>query len=146
MNSGAIGPRLRPRSSSARISMAVDELPSPRLYGCGARLATGFRRELERSIDEYLACCKEDAVELRKPYSGELTVRVGSEFHGADSEVAAAGGMSIDPGSCDPCDRLPTPCPIHLARSAAQAASEHGEGVSARPTSESLESANKLTG
>ena len=32
----------------------------------------GIRREFERSIDEYLASCREDDVEPKKPFSGTL--------------------------------------------------------------------------
>lgn len=30
-----------------------------------------LRREFERSVDEYLAWCKEDGAEPRRPYSGD---------------------------------------------------------------------------
>ena len=52
------------------------------------------RQEFEGSFDEYIAWCKEDGVEPRTPYSGELTVRVGSELHG--TAAAAAEGMDIN--------------------------------------------------
>lgn len=56
----------------------------------------GLRREFERSIDEYLAWCEQDGVEPRKPFSGKLNVRLGSELHGAVAVAAAADGMSIN--------------------------------------------------
>ena len=56
--------------------------------------AKQLRREFERSIDEYLAWCEEDGVEPRKPFSGKLNVRLGSELHAA--VAAAARGMSIN--------------------------------------------------
>ena len=37
----------------------------------------GIRREFERSIDEYLASCR-DGVEPKKPFSGTLNLRLGS--------------------------------------------------------------------
>ena len=40
-----------------------------------------LRREFERSVDEYLKWCEEDGVEPRKPFSGKLNVRLGSELH-----------------------------------------------------------------
>ena len=57
--------------------------------------AKQLRLEFERSIDEYLAWCEEDGVEPRKPFSGKLNVRLGSELHAAVA-AAAARGMSID--------------------------------------------------
>ena len=36
----------------------------------------GVRREFERSVDEYLASCKEDGVEPREPLAGTLDLRL----------------------------------------------------------------------
>ena len=58
--------------------------------------AKQLRHEFERSIDEYLAWCEEDGVEPRKPFSGRLNVRLGSELHAAVAAAAAARGMSIN--------------------------------------------------
>ncbi len=58
--------------------------------------AKQLRREFERSIDEYLAWCEEDGVEPRKPFSGKLNVRLGSELHAAVAAAAAAREMSIN--------------------------------------------------
>lgn len=58
--------------------------------------AKQLRREFERSVDEYLAWCEEDGVEPRKPFSGKLNVRLGSELHAAVAAAAAARGMSIN--------------------------------------------------
>ena len=55
--------------------------------------ARELRREFERSIDEYLTWCEEDGVEPKRPFSGRLNVRPGSELHAA---VAAAKGVSIN--------------------------------------------------
>ena len=55
-----------------------------------------LRREFERSIDEYLAWCREDGVEPRRPFSGRLNVRLGSELHAAVAAAAAAKGVSIN--------------------------------------------------
>ena len=46
--------------------------------------------EFERSVDEYLKWCEEDGVEPRKPCSGKLSVRLGSELHAAVAAVARA--------------------------------------------------------
>ena len=58
--------------------------------------AKQLRREFERSINEYLAWCEEDGVEPRKPFSGKLNLRLGSELHGAVAAAAAAKGISIN--------------------------------------------------
>lgn len=58
--------------------------------------AKQLRREFERSINEYLAWCEEDGVEPRKPFSGKLNLRLGSELHGAVAAAAAAKGVSIN--------------------------------------------------
>ena len=47
----------------------------------GTTDARELRRELERSVDEYLGWCEEDGVAPRKPVSGQLDVRLGSEFN-----------------------------------------------------------------
>ena len=58
--------------------------------------ARELRREFERSVDEYLAWCEEDGVEPRRPFSGRLNVRLGSELHAAVAAAAAAKGVSIN--------------------------------------------------
>ena len=55
-----------------------------------------LRREFERSIDEYLAWCKKDGVEPKRPYSGKLNLRLGSELHAAVATAAAADRLSIN--------------------------------------------------
>ena len=58
--------------------------------------AKELRREFERSIDEYLAWCEEDGIEPRRPFSGRLNVRLGSELHAAVAAAAATKGVSIN--------------------------------------------------
>lgn len=58
--------------------------------------ARNLRREFQRSIDEYLAWCDEDGVQPRKPFSGELNVRLGSELHAAVAAAALTEGLSIN--------------------------------------------------
>ena len=58
--------------------------------------ARQLRQEFERSIDAYLAWCEEDGVEPRKPFSGKLNVRLGSELHAAVAAAASAQGMSLN--------------------------------------------------
>ena len=55
-----------------------------------------LRREFERSVDEYLKWCEEDGVEPRKPFSGKLNVRLGSELHSAVVTAARAEQVSIN--------------------------------------------------
>lgn len=56
----------------------------------------GIRNEFRRSIDEYLASCEEDGVEPRKPFSGKLNVRLGSELHQEIARAAEVEGTSIN--------------------------------------------------
>ncbi len=56
----------------------------------------GIRREFQRSIDEYLASCKEDEVEPRKPYSGTLNLRLGPDLHQRAALSAGARGVSLN--------------------------------------------------
>jgi len=58
--------------------------------------ARELRLEFERSIDAYLAWCEADGVEPRKPFSGKLNVRLGSELHAAISVAASEQGMSLN--------------------------------------------------
>lgn len=55
-----------------------------------------LRREFERSVDEYLKWCEEDGVEPRRPFSGKLNLRLGSELHALVAAAAAANQMSIN--------------------------------------------------
>ena len=56
----------------------------------------GIRREFERSIDEYLASCREDDVEPKKPFSGTLNLRLRSDLHQRAPLSASAHGMSLN--------------------------------------------------
>lgn len=58
--------------------------------------AKELRREFERSVDEYLKWCEEDGVEPRRPFSGKLNLRLGSELHAVVAEAAVASRMSIN--------------------------------------------------
>lgn len=55
-----------------------------------------LRQEFHRSIDEYLAWCEEDGVEPKRPFSGKLNVRLGSELHAAVAQAATSRQMSIN--------------------------------------------------
>ena len=61
-----------------------------------ATRASALRREFEHSIDEYLAICEEEGIEPKKPFSGKLNVRLGSELHAAVTMAAEEEGVSIN--------------------------------------------------
>ena len=56
----------------------------------------GLRREFRTSVDEYLSSCEEDGVEPRKPFSGRLNLRLGSELHQRVALSATESGMSLN--------------------------------------------------
>ena len=56
----------------------------------------GIRRDFERSIDEYLASCREDGVEPQKPFSGTLNLRLGPDLHQRAALSATAYGVSLN--------------------------------------------------
>ena len=56
----------------------------------------GLRREFRLSVDEYLSSCEEDGVEPRKPFSGRLNLRLGSELHQRVAFSATESGMSLN--------------------------------------------------
>ena len=58
--------------------------------------AGALRREFERAVDSYLALCAERGITPRKPASGTLNVRLGSNLHAAVAAAAADSGTSIN--------------------------------------------------
>ncbi len=58
--------------------------------------AKQLRKEFERSVDEYLQWCAEDGVEPKRPFSGKLNLRLGSQLHALVAAAAAARRMSIN--------------------------------------------------
>lgn len=100
-----------------------------------AKDTRALRQEFERSIDEYVAWCEEDGEEPRKPFSGKLNVRLGSELHGAVASAAAEEGMSINSWIVAAL-REAAGAPTRSARLAAQATLPHQKGGSSRSTSE----------
>ena len=56
----------------------------------------GIRREFHRSIDEYLKSCEEDGIEPRRPFSGKLNVRLGTNLHQRVARSAAESGLSLN--------------------------------------------------
>ena len=55
-----------------------------------------LRAEFHRSVDEYLAVCAEEGIEPKKPFSGKLNLRLGSELHAAVAMAAEEAGVSIN--------------------------------------------------
>ena len=55
-----------------------------------------LKREFRVSIDDYLAWCEEDGVEPRRPFSGNLNLRLGSDLHRQVAVEAKVNGMSIN--------------------------------------------------
>ena len=58
--------------------------------------ALSLRPEFEHSVDEYLAVCAEEGIEPKRPFSGKLNVRLGSELHAAVAFAAAKQETSIN--------------------------------------------------
>jgi predicted HicB family RNase H-like nuclease len=52
--------------------------------------------EFGRSVEEYLAVCKEEGIEPDKPYSGRFNVRLAPDLHRAIVEVSALSGKSLN--------------------------------------------------
>ncbi|WP_420442374.1 type II toxin-antitoxin system HicB family antitoxin [Candidatus Palauibacter sp.] len=82
-------------SSNALHGRVINSGPYP-IATFEATDTSQLRREFHRSIDEYLAWCKEDGVEPKRPFSGKLNVRLGSELHAVVAEAAAAHRTSIN--------------------------------------------------
>ena len=56
----------------------------------------GLKREFRVSIDDYLAWREEDGIEPRRPFSGNLNLRLGSDLHRQVAVEAAAKRMGIN--------------------------------------------------
>lgn len=61
-----------------------------------ARDIEGLRREGATSLKVFLDLCREDGVEPRKQFSGELNVHLSPELHATIAAAAAAEGKSLD--------------------------------------------------
>ena len=66
------------------------------IANCEAADVEILRKELRISIDEYLASCKEDGVAPRKPFSGNLHLRLGTDLHQRVAVSATQSGMSMN--------------------------------------------------
>ena len=82
-------------SSNALHGRVINSGPYP-VAAFEATDTSQLRQEFHRSIDEYLAWCEEDGVEPKRPFSGKLNVRLGSELHAVVAEAAEARGTSIN--------------------------------------------------
>ena len=56
-----------------------------------------LKREFRTSIDDYLAWCEEDSVEPKKPFSGNLLLRLDPDLHRRVAAASAAeSGVSVN--------------------------------------------------
>ncbi len=54
-----------------------------------------LRSDFEAGIESYLAGCRADGVEPRKPYSGSLNVHVSPEIHSRIAALAQEAGTTV---------------------------------------------------
>ncbi len=55
-----------------------------------------FRKDFEAGVESYIAGCKADGVEPRKPYSGTLNIRISPEAHSRIAALAKEAGTTIN--------------------------------------------------
>ncbi len=55
-----------------------------------------LRADFEAGIDNYIAGCKADGIEPRRPYSGTLNIRIPSELHCRIAMLASESGVTIN--------------------------------------------------
>ena len=55
-----------------------------------------LKKELQFSIDDYLAMCAEQGQEPDKPYSGKIPLRISPQVHRAATAAAKAEGRSLN--------------------------------------------------
>lgn len=55
-----------------------------------------LRKDFEGAIDDYIASCHAAGVEPRKPYSGNLNVRLTPEIHSRIAAIAQQTGVTIN--------------------------------------------------
>jgi predicted HicB family RNase H-like nuclease len=61
-----------------------------------AKDTDGLRREGSKSLEVYLAMCKENAIEPYKSFSGKFNIRISPELHAAAVTAATAKGQSLN--------------------------------------------------
>lgn len=55
-----------------------------------------LRNDFEGAVDDYIASCKDRGIEPRKPYSGNLNVRLTPEIHSRIASIAQQTGTTIN--------------------------------------------------
>ena len=58
--------------------------------------ASALLPEFHRSVDAYLAVCGKEGIAPKKPCSGKLNVRLGSQLHALVAMAASVEGVSIN--------------------------------------------------
>lgn len=66
------------------------------IIGFHADTVAELRQEFVKSVEDYLADCKEEGVKPEKPASGKLLLRVPPEVHGKPLVAAQASGKSLN--------------------------------------------------
>lgn len=66
------------------------------IIGFHADTVAELRQEFVKSVEDYLADCKEEGVKPEKPASGKLLLRVPPEVHGKALVAAQAAGKSLN--------------------------------------------------
>lgn len=61
-----------------------------------ASTVADLHKEGERSLKVFLASCREEGIEPRKPYSGRLNLRIDPQLHEAAAIKAAASNQSLN--------------------------------------------------
>lgn len=55
-----------------------------------------LRKDFEGAVDAYISSCKANGVEPRKPYSGNLNLRLTPEIHSRIASIAQQTGTTIN--------------------------------------------------
>lgn len=55
-----------------------------------------LREDFEGAVDDYIASCKDRGIEPRKPYNGNLNVRLTPEIHSRIANIAQQTGTTIN--------------------------------------------------
>lgn len=61
-----------------------------------ARTCFVVYHKFAESENEYLASCREDGIEPVKPFSGRLSLRLGSALHQRVAQASAESGVSVN--------------------------------------------------
>jgi predicted HicB family RNase H-like nuclease len=73
-----------------------------RLVGIGdivsfeADTATGLIKAFRDSVNDYLDYCDKSAMQPEKPYSGNISLRMGADLHKSVSDAAGARAVSVN--------------------------------------------------